>query len=697
MFQSRRLFGIVFLLALIAGFIGRTLYYYPGPLRIAENPINGFYRGPEVAESTPPSIDSLAGLSDVPGVENGEGQVVLVDQAHNNGFDQSELGTFAGSLASDGAQIVFVEDSTELLARLSEADALLIIAPDRAFDTEELSAINQFVVKGGKLIIVGEPTRQSSVDDINTLTGGFGIIYQDAYIYELTNNESGFRDVVLTNFADDSPLTEGVEEVVFSTAYALRTDEANGVIFGGDNTYSSRSEEAGGVIAAALAGDGAVLALPDFTFFTTPYNSYADNERLLANIAAFALSGSRGFDLADFPYFFTEPTSVVYENPVTLNETFEDSVALRERLAQIGTQAALADEVAEDTPFIYVGLYDDASDDVLDLLGEAGVEISDEPISDDADDSVGTIAIEGVARLEMDGTVLVHLLPPTEDQADYRLVVLAGDPDTLSEGIARLLAGDLGGCQVTPVTAVCRSDSDSGGGSGGTDGGSDGGDDGGDGNIEAILIVSDDQGIPGETGTGAEEVQFMLDTMGFENDIYSILENEATPDLDILQSYGAVIWLTGDYCCTAPSEEGSLVLEEYVAGGGRLLISGLAVAADWAGTDFLFDTLGADFVSYSPQLDIEIGESHPINLGFEDVILTFDTEDTVQPDIIIPTGNGTIIFVRGPESTDAGEACMIAYESGDARVAFASFPVTLLSDDDLALLLFNTTFWLLGF
>lgn len=696
MFKSRRLYGIVFLLALIAGFIGRTLYYYPGPLRIAENPINGFYRGPDVAESTPPSIDSLAGLSEVPGVENGEGRVVLVDQAHGNGFDQSELGSFAGSLASDGAQIVFVDDSSELLARLSEADALLIIAPDQGFDTEELSAINQFVVKGGKLIIVGEPTRQSSVDDINTLTGGFGIIYQDAYIYELTNNESGFRDVVLTNFAEESDITEGVEEVIFSTAYALRTDEANGVIFGGDNTYSSRSEEAGGVIAAALAGDGAVLALADFTFFTTPYNSYGDNERLLANIAAFALSGSRGFDLADFPYFFTEPTSVVYENPVTLNETFDDSVALRTRLAEIGTQATLADEIGEDAPFIYVGLYDDASGDVLDLLSEAGVEISDEPISDDADESTGTIAIEGVARLEKSGTVLVHLLPPTDDQDDYRLVLLADDTEALSDGVSRLLTGGLSGCQVTLVTAVCRS-GDDGGSGGGTDGGDDGGDDGSEGDAETILIVSDDQGIPGEMGTGAEEVQSTLEILGFQTDVYSIFENEEPPDLDTMQSYAAVIWLTGDYCCTAPSEDAALVIEEYVAGGGRLLISGLAVAADWAGTDFLFETLGSDFVSYSPQLDVEMGEPHPINVGFEGLTMEFETDATVQPDIIVPTGDGTIVFVRGSESTDAGEACMIAFENGDGRVAFASFPITLLNDEDMALVLFNTTFWLLGF
>lgn len=695
MSQSRRFYGIVFLLALLVGFIGRTVYYYPGPLRIAENPIRGFYRGPDVAESTPPSIDSLAGLSDVPGVEDAEGRVVLVDQAHSNGFDQSELGTFAGSLASDGARMVFVSESSELLARLSEADALLIIAPDRAFTTEELSAINQFVAKGGRLIIAGEPTRQSTVDDINTLAGSFGIIYQDAYIYELTNNESGFRDVVLTNFADDSIITDGVEEVIFSTAYALRTDEENGVIFGGENTYSSRSEEPGGVIAAALAGDGAVLALPDFTFFTTPYNSYGDNERLLANIAAFALSGARGFDLADFPYFFTEATSVVYENPVTLNETFDDAVALREMLAQIGVQASLAEEVDEDIPFIYVGLYDDASSDVLDLLSDTGVEISDDPISDDADNSFGTIAIEGVARLEKGGTVLIHLLPSSETQDDYRLVVLADDLDTLSAGISRLLSGELRGCQVTPVTAVCRGTS-SGGGSGGSTGG---GDDGGDGNgdIDAILIVSDDQGVAGDVGTGVDDVQFVLTSIGFPNEVYSIMENEEAPDLDILQSYGAVIWLTGDYCCTAPSEEAALILEDYVSGGGRLLISGLAVAADWAGTDFLANTLGAEFISYSPQVDMEIGEAHPINDGFEGLTITFNADSTVQPDIIAPAGDGTVVFVRGSESADAGEACMIAFEAGDARVAFASFPISLLSDNDLGLLLLNTSIWLLGF
>jgi hypothetical protein len=707
--NSRRFYLIGFIAALAVAFVARQLYYYPGPLRVGGNPLGiaSFYQGPNPSdfESTPPSVNPLSGFSDVPAVEGGEGRIVVIDLAHDNAFTTDELTSFSGGLASNGAQIVFARGSDDLIGALPQASALIVIAPNDDFDVEEVRAVDQFVAKGGRLVVVGEPTRQTSVDALNSLAGGFGVIYQDAYIYNLGDNDAGFRNVVFHEFAEDSAITEGVSEVVFQTAYALRTDEASGVIFGDDQTYSSQEETPGNVIAAALTADGHVLTLPDFTFFTSPFNTFSDNEVLIGNISAFALSGARGFDLTDFPHFFQSPTDLVYQNPVTLNQTFEDSVALRTSLASVGTEASLADAVGEDNPYIYVSLYDDASNDVLDLLEANGITISDEPLSDDSSGGDGTIAIEGVARLEMGDTTFMHLAQPggEDDDDRYRLVILASDEETLSAGVARLLAGDLNACLVTATTAVCQGASGSGdGGSGGSDGGDSGGDDGGDdggfeggGGEGAILVVNDNQAIPVYVAdTGAQTSANILEGLGYTADVYDVLA-DGTPELDLLQSYGAVMWLTGDYCCVAPNTEGADVLQAYVEGGGHLFISGMFIATDWQGTDFLADVLHAEFADYGVLFDLEAGDAHPISEGLESV--TLGSQDLeLTPDLIAVSGEASVVFVRGPESVGPGEPAMLAYEDGDTRVSYAVFPLFALDETDLGLLVSNLASWLIG-
>jgi hypothetical protein len=54
------------------------------------------------------------------------------------------------------------------------------------------------------------------------------------------------------------------------------------------------------------------------------------------------------------------------------------------------------------------------------------------------------------------------------------------------------------------------------------------------------------------------------------------------------------------------------------------------------------------------------------------------------------------VFVRGPDSDSAGEATLIAYDDGSARVAYASFPLLLLEDTDMELLIRNAMAWFTG-
>ena len=109
-------------------------------------------------------------------------------------------------------------------------------------------------------------------------------------------------------------------------------------------------------------------------------------------------------------------------------------------LANIGTQASLAEKTSKDHPYIYVALYPDVSSDVQSLLKKDGITLSEESISPDALGGQGSIDIQGVAKLDKSNTVLMHLAAPEGGKGGYNLIVLASDEKMLSDGVQRLIS-----------------------------------------------------------------------------------------------------------------------------------------------------------------------------------------------------------------------------------------------------------------
>lgn len=693
---KRTTYLIGFLAALVVVFAARTLYYY-----------RGWYTPPDTPESTPQHVESLADELETGARLDGRGLTVLIDLAHGNGFDPDELGLFTGRLAASGAGVEFVEDGGRLLDQLRNADTLLVIAPNRLYEASEAIAVQDFVSKGGHVIIVGDPTRQEDAEGLNSLAAGFGVIYQDDYVYSLTRNDGNFRNVLFTEFADDSLLTEGLNEIVFQTALSLRTAEGVELIQGDDEVFSSRNEKAGGVVVAALTGNGRVLSLPDLTFMTSPFNTFADNDVLLNNVVAFALGGDRAFGLTDFPYFFDGPVQIAYQEAVTLNNTFAGMVELRTSLTESGSPASLVEELDDDAAYVYLALYDEASEDILDRLEDDGVTISDEPLSEDSFDSEGTIEVEGVARLEKGGAVLLHLVRPPAPEGDggsgdtgnqedeeaapepYRLVLLAATEDDLLETIDLLLSGGLDECLITAWTAVCQLEE--GGGEEPTPTPGDGGISGGN-----ILIVSDDTTLVVDGSNSAASMWDVVTFLIGGKAVLHSLANDGPLTIGDLAEYDMVFWSIGDYCCTTPTEENALLLQEYLDGGGKLLIDGVFIATDWRDTEFLTDYLGAIFLGFGVQVDLMAGdEPHPVSEGFGGATIPFNltSSNAPQPDIIAPSGDGSVVFVRGPESASPGEASVIAYEENSRQVVYAAFSLYVLPDDYLQLFLENVINW----
>ena len=668
----KRKYVYIPLIALLVGFVGRTLYYY-----------RGFYSGPDVPTSQADRFEVRSESLRPPLQLEPVTRTVLVDDAHRNNFDNEELTVLFGRIASAGGQVETLRSGENLRDQLRSAGAYIIIANQSSFGSEQVTAVEEFVRKGGRLVIIGDPTRLNDINAINSLAGHFGVTYQDDYLYNLIDNDGNYLNVILTNF-EDSAVTEGLDSVIVQTAHSLRVTEG-GIALGDENTYSSLREQPGDVTAVALTTNNQVLALPDMTFLTGPYNTFADNDRFIDNIVTFMLGSQRTFDVSDFPYYFNAPTDVVYSDTLLLNANLEDASALRDALLANGIEATLQSERDVERPAIIVGLYDDIGSSVLTILERDGVTVSDDSLSSD-DSSVisegsseGQITIDGVGSLERGGSVLFHLRLP--EDGPYQLYILGVDQQVLSDGLSRLLAGDIGGCLITSATALCALGEPDEGGEAVAD----------DEESLGVLVVSDDAGSPGVFGiTSAEFIRETL-LVSTPVTVVSTLE-DGVPTADEMLIYDAVFWSIGDHCCLAPSEEGVEAILEYLDSGGALFISGANLGLDWGESEFYLNYLGAIDIGDASQFSL-IPEQHPISRSFSDEVFFEPFAEDLLLDVI-DTEVATVAFRRGfDEFADAPS--LIAYEQGDSRVAYAAFPLYFLSEDDIGLLLNDALDWLL--
>lgn len=683
--MRRRSYLIVALIALVLGFLGRALFYY-----------QGVYSGPEVPTSEADRFEVLSEPLSTPLPVEAVVTTILVDNAHRNNFDEQELAILFGRIAAAGGRVEVLRSGANLQKRLRSAGAFLVVANQRGFGADQVRAVEEFVRKGGRLLFVGDPTRLDDVNSINSLAGRFGITYQDDYLYNLVDNDGNYLNVILRDF-ESSDITRGVDKIVFQTAHSLRVREG-AIVMGDENTFSSLRERPGDVTAVALTTDDRVLALPDLTSLTGPFNTFGDNDRFIDNVVRFLLTSERTFDLLDFPFFFSTPTDVVYTDTRLLDATFEDATALRETLRGIGAETALQSELDDERALIFLGLYDDVDDEVLALLEADGITITDEPLAPEGEDdssvesrgrSQGQITLEGVGSLERGGTTLFHL--HRAEDGPYQLYLLATDEIILSDGLALLLEDKLTECMVTPVTALCAlaeleeelpEEEDEAGEEEGEEEEVEG---------MGVLVVSDDAGSPGAEGkTSAGLIRDAL-SADFSVTVVSTRVDGVPSPSDML-SHSVVFWSIGDYCCLAPSEDGAAALMEYLDSGGALFISGANLGTDWAGSLFFETHLGALDIGDAAQVDLQ-PDSHPIANFFEDTIQFEPSASDIILDVI-DTDVASIAFRRGLDSEFAGEPALIANERGGSRVAYAAFPLYFLPEDDLDLLVQNALDWL---
>lgn len=492
--------AILFLLIFVALLAAPTVMRY------------GQYYGFNTAERTPPPVYDPAQIAPVPTPastlfvdepEKGKG-LVLLDEGHGNQFALGDISYLDGRLAARGYELLHYTGG-DIARQLRPVNAFITITPLEAFTAEEILAVRRFIDRGGRVLMVGDPTRYEIIFDeedpfaftfdldtdeipLNSLANEFDLIFNGDYLYNTQENEGNFRNIILkgTGFAEDE-LVDGLEQLAAYSAHSIQTGpDAKALITADENTWSSATDRPGGLIFAASSENGRVLALGDVHFLTNPYYTVYDNSQFIANIADFlTASEERALTLADFPYFYQQPVNLIYTGSPDLGAgAFDEIIDLQTAFSAVNMPLALAQTAQAGHDALYLGLYNQA-DDVAEILASAGISLTidppieieaeieatavpDETENDNEEEEAAATATPApqirlihseLGNIEMAGAALVVL-----DESDGRrsVVVLAASREGLENSVARLLdlipldaEAALGNCLVQDPIALC--------------------------------------------------------------------------------------------------------------------------------------------------------------------------------------------------------------------------------------------------
>ena len=686
-------------------------------------------------------------------VQAGQGRVII-DRAHDNTVDDADLNVLLARLTARGIETTSLTPGDHLPDMLHNAVALVVIAPHESFYPWEIKAVDRFVEQGGRVLLVADPSRyalrlesdeygyedlvpSTDVSAINSLASTFGLAFADDYIYNTAENAGNYQYVILKDFASN-PLTAGLDKVIFYAAHSVAADKQT-LITADERTTSSLSEQSGGLATMSLGGDGRVLAVSDFTFMTEPYNSSADNNRLIANIAGFLAGAERTYSLIDFPHFLGDEADLIPLAGKPGESAFSKEIVdqghiLQSAFESAGKSLRWQTRPGEGRDAIFVGLYENVefSPQASEILAGWGITFTletaeqkqatptptatESPVKSATPELSPTptptekplrdwIHIAGVGQVDAKEIALIY---QNEQDGGQVVMVLAFAKEGLNAAIQRLIFGDFTHCYLdqdrhsdpaaislalcpttyepseegptptpTPMPTPTPEDEYEATPTPAAEGG--------------ILIVADDdsEGVY-EWWTSAYDFESIAYDAGYQTTVWSTgWEGEVT--LEQMASYDAVIWCTGDYQEEGftPAEDDLFKIIEYLAGGGRVILAGAFIGDPEESEGGLL-------------LDVQVAQAgHPLAKGFEsDQIITlerFTADEDYSPYLLEDADPETTVFTRGPASAFEGEAIITAEEDEfiGSRTLFIGFPIYLMPWEERYQFGTNALLWLM--
>ena len=376
---------------------------------------------------TSPAVAPVAATaSSVTQVQEG---LVLVDGLHLNSFTESEISTLISMVANRGYDVEVIDISSTvegqtrlqmLEQRLRRATSFAVMLPRTPYSEEEIDLVQRFVDKGGKLLLVSDPTRPNR---INALAKRFGVEFQPDYLYNTVEYDLNFRHIFVRDF-QPAPLTSGLDTIVLYVAGSIRSS-GPGIGVSDTNTKSSLGEAAESFYPIALGSTSNVLAVADFTFVVPPYNSLLSNQQLLSNVADYLTDSQREFDLADFPHFYESSLDNSIDIVLGQPSIWNIGLEMRTGLSDYGLSSRISGEEDLSRNTVFLGLYED-SRAVSQYLQAAGISAND------------VLSLPFAPEFDREDTSIALL---HRDRDRYVLVVLADKPAVLSEALGSLFSG----------------------------------------------------------------------------------------------------------------------------------------------------------------------------------------------------------------------------------------------------------------
>ena len=415
---------LIFPLFALGFFLGAYFFFYRDV---------GGYAPPEPVEVAWDQIAPLSaghsGVAEEPLIQRG---TFLVVGTHGNDFAKEEIATLVSKVVDRGYEVEVIGETPfsggfrimdararlRLLERkLRLAGSMAVVLPDEAYTREEVDLVERFVDKGGRLLLVADPTRFHQFD---RLARRFGITFQPGYLYDSIDYEINFQNIKVSDFREDQ-ITRDLDSIaLYVTAPLESTGPA--LAFTAPTTRSSNTEIATTYFPLVRGNKDGVVAIGDLTFMIPPRDSVLDNDTLISNLADYLTRGDREFELADYPHFFREEVDVLLGRTSLLDAAAQ----LRENLSvfHIGSSIKGVEDVTRDT--VYLGLYEDSSD-VAQYLEVAGVDV----------DETLRIPFTPDIKRERTGMILLH----TGKERNV-LVVLADSQNTLEDTVDLLRSGN---------------------------------------------------------------------------------------------------------------------------------------------------------------------------------------------------------------------------------------------------------------
>ncbi len=190
---------LIFPLFALAFFLGAYFFYYRG----------GYDAPPTTAipfDSIVRPTSSHSTFTEVPQQRPG---MLVVHGGHSNEFSKGEISSLLARVSDRGHDIEFIGEPgffggfglldsgvrVDLLEeKLRQANSLAVILPDEAYTPEEVGLVERFVAKGGRLLLVADPTRRS---EINSLAERFGINFLPDYLFNTVDYDINFQNIII--------------------------------------------------------------------------------------------------------------------------------------------------------------------------------------------------------------------------------------------------------------------------------------------------------------------------------------------------------------------------------------------------------------------------------------------------------------------------------------------------------------------